>query len=115
VSPSPDDFALAKEGDEEDAQVKAQAQAQTGEQISAADYDPNQDRREDEGKRGFRDVTEVDVEMIEEEEDEDVDDIFAVATTERKKVKKVRKVVVNPFFCHCSLAELPIRSRQLLR
>jgi serine/threonine-protein kinase PRP4 len=99
ASPSPDDFALAKEGDEEDAQVKAQAQNDTGEQISAADYDPNQDRREDEGKRA-REVKQEgseDVEMIEVEDEDDVDDMFAVTTAERKKVRKIKKVIVSTF------------------
>lgn len=97
ASPSAEEFALVKEGDEEDAQVKAQAQNDTGEQISAADYDPNQDRREDEGKR-IREVKpeDDDVEMIEEEgeDEDDVDDMFAMATTVRK-VKKVKKVTVS--------------------
>lgn len=95
ASPSAEDFALVKEGDEEDAQVKAQAQNDTGEQISAADYDPNQDRREDEGKRVREVKPEEEVEIIEEEEEEDVDDMFADTTTVRKKVKKVKKVIVS--------------------
>ena len=64
--------------------------------MSAADYDPNQDRREDEGKRvhDIDDHPGDDVEMIVEEEEEDLDDMFAVATTE-KKVKKIKRVVVR--------------------
>lgn len=69
-----------------------------GEQVSAADYDPSLDRREDEHKRvwGTKDQH-ADVEMIEEEEEEeeDVDDMFAVATSD-KKVKKVKRVAVGP-------------------
>lgn len=65
--------------------------------MSAADYDPNQDRREDEGKRIYDIDNHADsVEMIVEEEDEeeDLDDMFAVAATE-KKVKKIRHVLVR--------------------
>lgn len=69
--------------------------------MSAADYDPNQDRREDEGKR-IHDIDDHtdDVEMIVEEEDdeEDLDDMFAVAATEKKKVKKIRRVLVRERF-----------------
>lgn len=97
ATPAPAGFDLFKNGDEEDIQTKVQAQDGIAEQISAADYDPSLDRREDEEKR-VRAVVEHpqnDVEMIDEEEDEedDVDDMFAVATSE-KKVKKVKKVVV---------------------
>ncbi|KAI0792601.1 kinase-like protein [Abortiporus biennis] len=96
VSPTPVEFSLAKEGDEEDAQVKAQAADGNRDQVSAADYDPSLDRREDEQKRVQAVIRDADmeVEMIEEEEEEeedDVDDMFAVATTEKKKVKKVVK------------------------
>ena len=98
ASPAPDGFALAKEGEEEDAQVKMQEQNGNREQISAADYDPSLDRREDEQKRvrAIQDEPNADIEMIEEEEDDedDVEDMFAVATTE-KKVKKIRRVVVS--------------------
>ena len=91
-------FSLAKGGDEEEVQAKAQQENGAGEQISAADYDPSLDRREDEHKRVWGGKEEpVDVEMIEEEEveeEEDVDDMFAVATTD-KKVKKVKRVVVS--------------------
>jgi len=65
--------------------------------VSAADYDPNQDRREDEGKR-VHDVDDHagdDVEMIVEEEEDDLDDMFAVVTTEKKKAKQIRRVLVR--------------------
>ncbi|EIW85723.1 kinase-like protein [Coniophora puteana RWD-64-598 SS2] len=71
-------------------------------QISAADYDPSLDRREDEHRRVLKDepmaVDPVIVEDIEEteyveEEEDDVDDMFAVATREKpKKVKRVAQV-----------------------
>ena len=97
VSPEPNEFTLAKDGDEQ-AQDTTQAQNEGGEQVSAADYDPNQDRREDEGKR-IHDVDDHadDVEMVVEEEDEeeDLDDMFAVAATDKKKVKKIRRVIVR--------------------
>lgn len=101
ASPTPNVFELAKEEDEGVAQADVQAQArQEGgrEQISAADYDPSLDRREDEQRRVRGAKEEVqDVEMIEEEEEEeeDFDDMFAALTSEKKKVKKVKKVVVS--------------------
>lgn len=73
--------------------------ANVGEQILAADYDPSLDRREDEGKRiqPLVKVEEEDVEEVVEEEDEDdVDDMFAVAVNDKPKVKKVKKVTVRP-------------------
>ncbi|KAI0628855.1 kinase-like protein [Trametes polyzona] len=93
VSPTPGTFSLAK-GDEEE-EVQAKAQNGAGEQVSAADYDPSLDRREDEQKRvwGVKDQ-QPDVEVVEEEEveeEDDLDDMFAIATSE-KKVKKVKKV-----------------------
>lgn len=75
--------------------MKAQDQDGVHEQISAADYDPSLDRREDEQKRvlGVKDEPQ-DVQMIEEEEEEeDVDDMFAVALSDKPKAKKIRKVV----------------------
>lgn len=100
ASPVPGTFSLAKDGDAQDAQEKAQAQDGNRDQISAADYDPNLDRREDERKIVFGSNEDVnDVEMIEEEEDDDVDDMFALDTAE-KEVKKVKKVVVSR--CNCS-------------
>jgi len=98
ASPAPEQgtFELAKDEDEGKARTNAQAQDGTGEQISAADYDPSLDRREDARIRAYNDEPmAIDVEEIEEEEEEDVDDMFAVATSEKKKkVKKVKKVVV---------------------
>lgn len=96
MSPEPNGFTLAKDGDEQ-TQDATQIQNEGGEQVSAADYDPNQDRREDEGKR----IHDIDdhagdgVEMVVEEEEEDLDDMFAVATTEKKKIKKIKRVVVR--------------------
>ena len=99
ASPEPNEFTLAKDGSEQ-AQDAVRAQTEGGEHVSAADYDPNQDRREDEGKR-IHDNDHVgdEVEMIIEEEDEedDLDDMFAVATTEKKKVKKIKRVLVRDF------------------
>ncbi|KAJ3926452.1 MAG: kinase-like domain-containing protein [Lentinula lateritia] len=101
LSPSPSlgqDFALAKEDDEKSSELKKQEEnvnANVGEQILAADYDPSLDRREDEGKRiqPSVKVEEEDVEEVVEEEDEDdVDDMFAVAVSDKPKVKKVKKV-----------------------
>jgi serine/threonine-protein kinase PRP4 len=105
ASPASDMFELAKGGEEEGAQAEAQEQAKRDgarEQISAADYDPSLDRREDEQRRvrGTKEVSNQDVEMIEEEEgaeeegDDDVDDMFAVAVAD-KKTKKVKKVKVS--------------------
>lgn len=104
ASPAPDVFELAKGGEEEGAQAEAQEQAKregAREQVSAADYDPSLDRREDEQRRvrgAHEDLTQ-DVEMIEEEEeyddDDDVDDMFAVSVVDKKKVKRVKKVVVS--------------------
>lgn len=95
ASPEPNGFTLAKDGDEQ-TQDTTQAQNEGGEQVSAADYDPNKDRREDEGKRihDIDDHAGDDVEMIVEEED-DLDDMFAVVTTEKKKVKQIRRVLVR--------------------
>lgn len=101
-------FELAKGGEEEGAQAEAQEQAKRDgvrEQISAADYDPSLDRREDEQRRvrGTKEVSNQDVEMIEEEEDDDddddVDDMFAVAVADKKRTKKVKKVTVSLLCC----------------
>ncbi|KAG1854794.1 kinase-like domain-containing protein [Suillus subalutaceus] len=97
ASPQPDDsiFELAKDEDDED--VRAKMQDGAPDQISAADYDPSLDRREDEQRRVLKDEP-MNVETIEEEEEEeeeeedDVDDMFAAAVTEKKR-KKVKKVV----------------------
>ncbi|KAJ3502639.1 hypothetical protein NLJ89_g8795 [Agrocybe chaxingu] len=95
ISPTPRDFALAKEGDSDEA---SRAEPAGAEQVLAADYDPSLDRREDERRR-FGDTAqhplpvEDDEEGEEEEEEEDLDDMFAVGTPEKKarKVKKVKK------------------------
>lgn len=102
ASPTPGTFSLAKD-EEQDKQAKAQTQDDPNEQISAADYDPNLDFREDEQKRARAVVEDQpDIEMVEEEEveeeEEDLDDMFAVLNTE-KKVKKIKKVRVRlPLF-----------------
>ncbi|KAI9453902.1 kinase-like domain-containing protein [Lactarius psammicola] len=101
ASPAPGVFELAKGGEEEGAQAEAQEQAKLDgarEQVSAADYDPSLDRREDEQRRvrGVQEELNQDVEMIEveeEEDDDDVDDMFAVSVVDKKRVKKVKKVV----------------------
>jgi serine/threonine-protein kinase PRP4 len=95
-SPTSGAFELAKDDEEEDAQVKVQAQNDGSEQISAADYDPSLDRREDEQRRvRVKDEPIPEVETIEEEEEEDdVEDMFAMPTSE-KKPKKVKKVIVS--------------------
>ena len=96
ASPEPNEFTLAKDGDEQ-TQDTTRTQTEGGEQVSAADYDPIQDRREDEGKR-IHDVDNHagdDVEMVVEEEEDDLDDMFAVVTTEKKKAKKIRRVLVR--------------------
>ncbi|KAF9239091.1 kinase-like domain-containing protein [Melanogaster broomeanus] len=98
ASPVPEQgiFELAKDEDEGNARTNAQAQDGTGEQISAADYDPSLDRREDELKRVYKDEPKAaDIEDIEEveEEEEDVDDMFAILTEKKKQVKKVKKAV----------------------
>lgn len=107
ASPAPDVFELAKGGEEEGAQAEAQEQAKregAREQVSAADYDPSLDRREDEQRRvrGAKEELNRDVEMIEEddeEEEDDVDDMFAVSVVDKKKkVRKVKKVVVSFVF-----------------
>lgn len=92
ASPTSNAFELAKDDEQEDAQVKVQAQNGNAEQVSAADYDPSLDRREDEQKRFLKDDPMAIVE--EEEEEDDVDDMFAVASS-AKKAKKVKKVVVS--------------------
>jgi len=105
ASPNPADFLLAKDNEQEDAQVKRHAANAGAEQVSAADYDPSLDRREDEQKRfgnGRGDEGEVmaltveeEEEGEEEEEEEDVDDMFAVAMSNARKIKvKKQKMVV---------------------
>ncbi|RDB19227.1 Serine/threonine-protein kinase prp4 [Hypsizygus marmoreus] len=90
-SPTPTDFAF----EQEDKAAKFREENTGAEQISAADYDPSLDRREDEQKRVYP-VPDVEaVEEIEEVEEEEVDDMFAVATSGPKKVKKVKKKTVQ--------------------
>ncbi|EMD34269.1 hypothetical protein CERSUDRAFT_86383 [Gelatoporia subvermispora B] len=96
ISPTPANFNLAKENEEEATQVKEQTQDGVHEQVLAADYDPSLDRREDEQRRvrGEPDKPADDTQMIEEEEEEeDVDDMFALVASDKKKVKKAKKVV----------------------
>ncbi|KAF8437507.1 kinase-like domain-containing protein [Boletus edulis BED1] len=93
-APEPGAFELAKDEDEGKACTNAQAQDGSGEQISAADYDPSLDRRENARIRAFNGgPIAIDVEEVEEEEEEeeDVDDMFVISTLEKKK--KVKKVV----------------------
>ena len=92
ASPAPRDFTLV----EDDTQVKLQVGNEGGEQVSAADYDPSLDRREDEQKRIWNPAQSV--EELEEEEEE-VDDMFAVAAPE-KQVKKLKRMVVS-IITHC--------------
>lgn len=94
VSPTPADFSLGKI-EQDEAQAQNFAEGQGGDQISAADYDPSLDRREDEQRRVHAPVVVSDDDEEEYEEEEDIDDMFAVATSERKKVRKVKKVAVS--------------------
>lgn len=103
ASPVPDSFSLQKDGDE-DEQIKAQTQDGDKDQISAADYDPSLDRREDEARivmgNGNNHRSEaIDVDVTEEEEveeEDDDDDMFAIVNPEKKKkIKRVRKLVVR--------------------
>ncbi|KAG6872691.1 hypothetical protein C0995_007573 [Termitomyces sp. Mi166 len=96
ASPAPEDFALAKDGEEEGVPT---AENTGAEQISAADYDPSLDRREDERRRIREPALAIEAMVIDEEEEieeveeeEDVDDMFSVATT-MKQVKKVKKTL----------------------
>lgn len=100
-SPEPENeaFELIKGDEEGEAQTQVQIndEATAGDQISAADYNPNLDRREDEQKRVHKDE---DVEMLieeEYEEEDDVDDMFAVAS-DKPRTKKVRKVLVGYYY-----------------
>jgi serine/threonine-protein kinase PRP4 len=98
ASPTDGIFELAKDNEQEDAQAEAHAQAQRdgAHMISAADYDPSLDRREDEERR-VRGAADQDIVMVEEEveEEDDLDDMFAIGTTEKKKKKKIRQVAVG--------------------
>jgi serine/threonine-protein kinase PRP4 len=68
---------------------------QTGEQVSAVDYDPSLDRREDQQKlfgveqKAETIVDDGDDEMELEEDEDDVDDMFAISTT-KMKIKKAK-------------------------
>lgn len=69
------------------------------EHISAADYDPSDDRREDEEKR-LRAVVEKDEghqesDVEEVEEVDDVDDMFALDVTERQPKTVKKKIAVS--------------------
>lgn len=104
-SPDPENFTLAKDKEEESQLEAKNAQAGPTEQISAADYDPSLDRREDEQKRVYpaserQEEMMEEVEVVEEEvEEDDLDDMFAVANADRKvkKVTKVKKVIVSRY------------------
>lgn len=88
VSPTPRDFVLARNNG-----VEGNSGADnTGEQVSAVDYDPSLDRREDQQKlfgveRKVETAVDGDDEM--DIEEDDVDDMFAISTT-KKKVKKAK-------------------------
>jgi len=128
LSPTPRNqaFDLAKA---DDLQAKDVTEG-VGNQISAADYDPSLDRREDEKKRVGPAAIPILVEAIEEEvlveveeeeaEEDDVDDMFAVDLEPSEKVKKVKKVkqrVVSVLFFFrqtCYSCDLGFR-KQLLR
>ncbi|KAG9008605.1 U4/U6 small nuclear ribonucleoprotein prp4 [Tulasnella sp. JGI-2019a] len=106
TSEPPQDFSLTKDhrsGEDNNEQTSKPLVQQDSEQISAADYDPSQDRREEEMRRvkaiDARDDHTMDIdggageddeEEVEEEED-DVDDMFAIIE-DKPKQKKVRKV-----------------------
>lgn len=93
-SPSPAaEFTLAK--DDEDTS-QSQVPRTQGNQVSAADYDPSLDRREDEHKRvnAPNEVVVVEEEEEEEEEeDDDLDDMFADVDAKPKKTKVKKKKV----------------------
>lgn len=92
-TPAPDgDFVLAK-GDNEN-----HNQATETTQVSAGDYDPSMDRREDEQRRFHADdvqIEEEEVEVEEVEEEDDVDDMFAAVTSAKPKVKRMVKKIVR--------------------
>jgi serine/threonine-protein kinase PRP4 len=95
VSPTSCDFALAKDSEQEG---QSRPEHAGGEQVSAADYDPSLDRREDEYKRLGDKVTKVETIDEEVEEEEDFEDMFAVANSD-KQVKKVKKIIVSSAHC----------------
>lgn len=83
---TPQDFTLAREGN-----VDGTSGVELGgEQVSAVDYDPSFDRREDQQKRFGVDrnvKTVTDDDEVEEEEEDDVDDMFAISTTKKRSRK----------------------------
>ncbi|KAG8963570.1 U4/U6 small nuclear ribonucleoprotein prp4 [Tulasnella sp. 419] len=100
---SRDDFSLLKvEGD--DTNTNGAAAGDPSEQFSAADYDPNLDRREDEEKRIKNQISEpaangdqamdMDEEEEVEDEEDDLDDMFAL--DKPKKTKKVKRSGTQP-------------------
>jgi len=95
VSPTPGEFALAKEGESSG----NQRMDQTGvEQISAADYDPSLNRREDEQKRFVMDRTvakEGEVLVEEEDDEDDVDDMFSISKRKSKESMYDFSFVIN--------------------
>ncbi|KAF9268367.1 kinase-like protein [Marasmius fiardii PR-910] len=104
LSPTPSlghDFTLAKDDEDKSSEMKRQVEETSKtdhDQVSAADYDPSLDRREDEHKRVKApvkvepEIEEIEVEEEEEDED-DLDDMFAVTTSLKKpKARKVKKV-----------------------
>ncbi|KAF8514697.1 kinase-like domain-containing protein [Hysterangium stoloniferum] len=95
-------FSLAKESALEAEATETRA-TEDGEQISAADYDPSLDRREDEARRvrglGGEPMGVIEVlegEVVDEEDDEDIDDMFAIATLEPKKKKNKIRPALKP-------------------
>ena len=100
------DASMLEKGQDISQSTPGQADSQPGEHMLAADYDPSQDRREDEQKRnlgfavkgiegGDGDAT-LDVEMIEVEDEDDIDDIddmFASITANRKGKERTRTMV----------------------
>lgn len=98
ITPSPEYFELEKHGDTEENQAKLSTEGGGTEQISAADYDPSLDRREDELKRFQDEPIKVDDEQFEEveevEEEEVIEDMFSLEPV-LKKVKKTKRVAVS--------------------
>ncbi|KAG8906242.1 U4/U6 small nuclear ribonucleoprotein prp4 [Tulasnella sp. 403] len=101
---SQDGFALTKETQSEDPTSdvpRSSGPSNDGEQVSAADYDPNQDRKEEEMRLAVHvakaesgmDIDEVE-EVEESEDDDEVDDMFAAIARkpEKKKVRRVKRV-----------------------
>ena len=87
-SPMADSFSLAKGQESSDARHQADAQNGEGEQVSAADYDPSLDRREDEQKR-FRGADE---ERMQDDVEEEVDPGLSSTSTD---YHQMRRTLVN--------------------